>query len=76
MRIYYSAKKARRLTENAKEKGYDRIFIQFNRSIPDLGLVKGNIVEADEYDAERASYIIYTGYGTIKIWGSTCKQIV
>ena len=75
MRVYHNIKYARRLASNAKENGYNRIFIQLNRTIPELRLHKGNIIEADEYDKGNQSYTIYTGYGNVKIWKSSCKEV-
>lgn len=75
MRIYHNPKKVKKLMRLAKNSGYERLFIQLNRTIPELRLYKGNILEADEYDKKNRSYIIYTGYGNIKIWKSSCRQI-
>ncbi len=75
MRVYHNRKQVRKLIEKAKRSGYERIFIQLNRTIPELRLYKGNIIEADEYNKGNQSYTIYTGYGNVKIWKSSCKQI-
>ena len=76
MRVYHSIKKAKNLANKAKEMGYDRRFIQLNRNIPELKLYKGNIVEVDEFDSSCQTYTIYTGYGSVKIWKSSCREIV
>lgn len=76
MRVYHSPRKVKRLAKDARERGYDRIFIQLNRTIPELKLYKGNIVEADEYDASKQTYTVYTGYGSVKIWKSSCREIM
>ena len=76
MRVYQSPRKVKQLVENARKRGYDRLFIQLNRTIPELNLPKGSIVEADEYDAARQTYTLYTGYGSVKIWKSSCREIM
>ena len=75
MRVYHSIKKAKSLVGKAKEMGYDRRFIQLNRNIPELRLYKDNIVEVDEFDPSCQTYTIYTGYGSVKIWKSSCREI-
>lgn len=75
MRVYHNIKHVKRLMQKAKKSGYDRIFIQIKRTIPELRLYKDNIIEADEYDRKKQTYIVYTGYGNIRIWKSSCKLI-
>lgn len=75
MRVYHSEKKARTIREAAQKAGYPRMFIKLNRNIPELKLYKGNIVEADEYNKETSTYTIYTGYGTVQVWKSVCKEV-
>lgn len=75
MRVYHNIKKVRNLTHKAKEMGYDRRFIQLNRNIPELKLYKGNILEVDEFDSAKQTYTVYTGYGSVKIWKSSCREI-
>lgn len=75
MRVYHNEKRAREIREGSVKKGYPRLFIKLNRNIPELKLFKGNIVEADEYDASARTYTIYTGYGSIHVWKSMCKEI-
>lgn len=75
MRIYHSVKQAKAIKARAEKRGYERLFIKLNRNIPELRLYKGNIIEADEYDASRQTYTVYTGYGSVKIWKSACVEI-
>ncbi len=76
MRVYHSEKRARQLRSGSKKRGYPRMFIKLNRNIPELKLYKGNIVEADEYNKAAQVYTIYTGYGSIQVWKSMCKEIL
>lgn len=76
MRVYHSYKQVKKLKDNAKNSGYDRIFIILNRTIPETHLFKDNIIEADEFDKETQTYIIYTGYGNLKIWKSMAREVL
>lgn len=76
MRVYHSEKRARQLRTGSEKRGYPRMFIKLNRNIPELKLYKGNIVEADEYNKAAQVYTIYTGYGSIQVWKSMCKEIL
>lgn len=76
MRVYHSYKQAKRLRDNAKKQGYDRIFIILNRAIPETHLFKDNIIEADEFDKQTQTYIINTGYGNMKIWKSMAREVL
>ena len=75
MRVYHSYKEVKRLKDKAKNNGYNRIFIRLNRTIPETHLFKGNIIEADEFDKQTQTYIIYTGYGNLKLWKSMAKEV-
>lgn len=76
MRVYHSYKQVAKLKAKAKLNGYDRIFIVLNRTIPETHLFKGNIIEADEYEKDTQTYIIYTGYGNLKLWKSMVKEVM
>ena len=75
MRVYHNIKHVKRLARSARKQGYKRTFVQVNRTIPELRLYKDNIIEVDEYDAEKRTYSIYTGYGNIRLWKSACREI-
>ena len=75
MRVYHNYKEVKRLKDKAKSNGYNRIFIMLNRTIPETHLFKGNIIEADEFDKQTQTYIIYTGYGNLKLWKSMAKEV-
>lgn len=75
MRVYHNYKEVKRLKDKAKSNGYDRLFIVLNRTIPETHLFKGNIIEADEFDKATQTYVVYTGYGNLKLWKSMVKEV-
>lgn len=76
MRVYHSYKTALKLRTNAKNSGYDRIFLILNRTIPEIHLFKGNIIEADEFDKGTQTYTVHTGYGNLRLWKSMVKEVI
>lgn len=75
MRVYHNKKEVMKLKAKAKAKGFNRIFLAVNRTIPECRLFKGNIIEADEYDKKTQTYIVNTGYGNIMLWKSMVNEI-